>query len=86
MLGSSWVLSVSASADGRFAASGGSDRSVKVWDMGLRECVHTFAAPDQARQTPSTHAHALTQDYERTERMTSRMHHLQLGRLDGAGT
>jgi len=39
---SSWVLSASLSADGKYAASGSSDRTVKIWDLSSRQCVSTI--------------------------------------------
>ncbi|CAN0567485.1 unnamed protein product, partial [Ectocarpus sp. 12 AP-2014] len=38
----SWVLSVDCCPDGRHFATGGSDQTVKIWDMAAKECVHTF--------------------------------------------
>ena len=38
----SWVLSVSFSGDGKRFASSSSDKSVKIWDVAERKCVHTF--------------------------------------------
>lgn len=38
----SWVLSVDCSLDGQFFASGSADKKVKVWDLGQRQCMHTF--------------------------------------------
>jgi len=38
----SWVLSVDCSLDGQFFASGSADTKVKVWDLGQRQCMHTF--------------------------------------------
>ncbi|CAN0444707.1 unnamed protein product, partial [Laminaria digitata] len=38
----SWVLGVDCSPDGRHFATGGSDRTVKIWDMAAKECVQTF--------------------------------------------
>jgi len=40
---SSWVLSVDISPDGRLAASGSCDQTVKIWDMGSRQCVSTLS-------------------------------------------
>lgn len=38
----SWVLSVKASSDNNRFASGSSDRTVKLWDLKTRQCLHTF--------------------------------------------
>ena len=38
----SWVLSVSVSSDNARFASGSSDRTVKIWDMKAKQCLHTF--------------------------------------------
>jgi len=40
---SSWVLSADMSPDGRLAASGSSDHSVKIWDIASRQCVSTLS-------------------------------------------
>lgn len=37
----SWVLSVAYSPAGGECISGGSDKRVRVWDIGQRQCVHT---------------------------------------------
>ncbi|XP_074291204.1 oxysterol-binding protein-related protein 1B-like [Silene latifolia] len=39
---SSWVLSVDASPDGAAIASGSSDKSVKLWDLGMRAAVQSM--------------------------------------------
>jgi len=39
---SSWVLSASLSVDGRAAASGSADRTIKIWDIAARACVSTI--------------------------------------------
>lgn len=39
----SWVLSVSFSGDGKHFASSSSDKTVKIWDVSERKCLHTFA-------------------------------------------
>lgn len=38
----SWVLSVAFSPDGKHFVSGSSDKTVKVWDVASKQCVHTF--------------------------------------------
>lgn len=38
----SWVLSVAVSPDNARFASGSSDRTVKVWDLKAKQCLHTF--------------------------------------------
>lgn len=38
----SWVLSVSFSEDGKHFTSSSSDKTVKIWDVAERKCVHTF--------------------------------------------
>lgn len=38
----SWVLSVAVSPDNERFVSGSSDRTVKVWDMKAKQCLHTF--------------------------------------------
>lgn len=40
----SWVLAVDMSPDGRLAASGSSDQTVKVWDIAARQCVSTLSS------------------------------------------
>jgi WD repeat-containing protein 61 len=39
---SSWVLSVNMSPEGKRFATGSADNKIKIWDLGLRRCVHTF--------------------------------------------
>lgn len=39
----SWVLSADISPDARLAASGSSDQTVKIWDLGERKCVSTLS-------------------------------------------
>lgn len=38
----SWVLSVAFSPDGTHFVSGSSDRTVKVWELETKQCIHTF--------------------------------------------
>jgi WD40 repeat protein len=38
----SWVLSVSLSADGRFALSGSDDTTLKLWEVSTGRCLRTF--------------------------------------------
>lgn len=38
----SWVLSVSFSQDGKRFTSSSSDKTVKIWDVAERKCLHTF--------------------------------------------
>ena len=40
----SWVLSVAFSPDGKNFVSGSSDKTVKVWEVGTKKCIHTFNA------------------------------------------
>ena len=39
----SWVLCVAFSPDNEHFVSGSSDRTVKVWEMATKQCVHTFS-------------------------------------------
>lgn len=39
----SWVLSVAFSPDGKYFASSSSDKTVKVWELASKQCVHTFS-------------------------------------------
>lgn len=39
----SWVLGVAFSPDGNNFVSGSSDKTVKVWEVKTRQCVHTFS-------------------------------------------
>jgi len=39
---SSWVLSVNPNPNGNTFATGSSDKTVKIWDIGKRQCLHTF--------------------------------------------
>lgn len=38
----SWVLSVAFSPDGTHFVSGSADRTVKVWELVTKQCIHTF--------------------------------------------
>lgn len=38
----SWVLSVAFSPDGTHFVSGSSDKTVKVWEVSTKQCIHTF--------------------------------------------
>lgn len=38
----SWVLNVAFSPDGKYFVSGSSDRTVKVWELETKQCIHTF--------------------------------------------
>ena len=39
----SWVLCVAFSPDNEHFVSGSSDRTVKVWEVATKQCVHTFS-------------------------------------------
>ena len=46
----SWVLSVAFSPDNEHFVSGSSDRTVKVWEVATKQCIHTFSEhSDQGR-------------------------------------
>lgn len=38
----SWVLSVAFSPNGKQFVSGSSDKTVKVWELATKQCIHTF--------------------------------------------
>lgn len=38
----SWVLSVAFSPDGKNFVSSSSDKTVKVWEVATKQCIHTF--------------------------------------------
>lgn len=40
----SWVLDVDVSADGATLATGSSDRTVRLWDVGIRSCVQSMSS------------------------------------------
>ena len=37
-----WVKTAKFSSDGRLVASGSDDKSLKLWDISSKECIHTF--------------------------------------------
>jgi len=43
-----WVLDVDVCGSGKYLASVGADRRVKVWELATKECVHTFDANDDS--------------------------------------
>ena len=46
----SWVLSVSYSADNNHFVSGSADHTVKVWDAASKQCLHTFSEHNEQVQ------------------------------------
>ena len=37
-----WVKTAKFSSDGRLVGSGSDDKSLKLWDIASKECIHTF--------------------------------------------